>query len=73
MLGNTEGAIKNEQCRETGNIGYTRRKKTKQKHNTMCWTPICANKHNQPITYLFHKNKFKDEVRLRQVRLYNNT
>ena len=36
MLGNTEGAIKNEQCRETGNIGYTRRKKNKKKHNTIC-------------------------------------
>jgi hypothetical protein len=35
MLGNTEGAIKNEQCRETGNIGYTRRKKTKQ-NTTQC-------------------------------------
>jgi len=34
---NTEGVIKNEQSRETGNIGYTRRrKKTKQKHNTIC-------------------------------------
>jgi hypothetical protein len=30
----TEGAIKNEQSRETGNIGKT--KKTKQKHNTIC-------------------------------------
>ena len=25
---NAEGAIKNEQSRETGNIGYTRRRKT---------------------------------------------
>ena len=24
------------QSRETGNIGYTRRRKTKQKHNTIC-------------------------------------
>ena len=31
-LENTEGAIKNEQSRETGN---TRRRKTKQKHNTI--------------------------------------
>ena len=36
MLENTEGAIKNGQSRETGNIGYTRRRKTKQKHNTIC-------------------------------------
>ena len=27
-LQNTEGAIKNEQSRNTGNIGYTRRKDT---------------------------------------------
>jgi len=33
-LENTEGAIKNGQSRETGNIGYTRRRQTKQKHNT---------------------------------------
>jgi len=36
MLENTEGAIKNGQSRETGNIGYTRWRKTKQKHNTIC-------------------------------------
>jgi hypothetical protein len=28
-----EGAIKNGQSRETGNMGYTRRRKTKQKHH----------------------------------------
>jgi len=32
----TEGAIKKGQSRETDNIGYTRRRKTKQKHNTIC-------------------------------------
>ena len=32
---NTEGAIKNGQSRETGNIGYTRGRKTKQKDNTI--------------------------------------
>ena len=31
---NTEEAIKNGQSREIGNIGYTKRRKTKQKHNT---------------------------------------
>jgi len=36
MLENTEGAIKNGQSKETGNIGYTRRRQTKQKHNTIC-------------------------------------
>jgi len=46
-LENTEGAIKKGQSRETGNIGYTRRRqKNKQKHN-MCWTPLYTNKHKQ--------------------------
>jgi hypothetical protein len=35
-LENTEEAIKNEQSRETDNIAYTRRRQTKQKHNTIC-------------------------------------
>ena len=35
QLENTEKAIKNGQSREIGNIGYTRRRKTKQKHNTI--------------------------------------
>ena len=35
-LENTEGANKNGQSRKTGNIGHTRRRKTKQKHNTIC-------------------------------------
>ena len=29
-------AIKKGQSTETGNIGYKRRSKTKQKHNTIC-------------------------------------
>ena len=29
-------AIKNGQSRETGNTGHTRRRQTKQKHNTIC-------------------------------------
>ena len=33
MLENTKGTIKNGQSRETGN---TRRRKTKQKHKTIC-------------------------------------
>jgi len=36
MLQITEGAIKNGQSRETGNIGHTRRRNTNQKHNTIC-------------------------------------
>jgi hypothetical protein len=35
MLENTEGAIKNEQFRETGNIAYTRRRQTKEKDSTI--------------------------------------
>ena len=35
-LKNDEGEIKNGQSSETGNTGYTRRRKTKQKHNTIC-------------------------------------
>ena len=41
---NIEWAMKQEQSRETGNIGYIRRRKTKQKHN-MCWTLPCRHKH----------------------------
>ena len=33
---NTEGTIKNGQSSETGNTGHTRRRKSKQKHNTIC-------------------------------------
>ena len=36
MLEKTEGTIKNGQSRKTGNIGHTRRKEAKQKHNTIC-------------------------------------
>jgi len=31
-----KGHSKKGQSRETGNTGYTRRRKTKQKHNTIC-------------------------------------
>jgi hypothetical protein len=36
MLDNIEGEITNWQPRETDNIGYTRRRQTKQKHNAIC-------------------------------------
>jgi hypothetical protein len=36
MLENTEGAIKKGNFRETGNIGYTKGRKTKQKQSTIC-------------------------------------
>jgi hypothetical protein len=35
-LENIEEAIKYGQSLETGNIGYTRRRQTKKKHNTIC-------------------------------------
>ena len=35
MLEYIEGAIKNRQSRETGNIGYTRLRKTKQTYTTI--------------------------------------
>jgi hypothetical protein len=48
MLENTEGAITNEQSREIGNIVYTSRRKTKQKHKTiLCWTPLYVNNHRE--------------------------
>ena len=43
-LENTESAIKMDKPEKTGNIGYTRLRKIKQKtQHTMCWTPLCAN------------------------------
>ena len=33
---NTEGTIKNGQSSKTDNTGYTRRRKSKQKQNTIC-------------------------------------
>jgi len=48
MLENTKGTIKNGQSRETGN---TRRRKTKQKHKTICdghnYTQINTNNVNK--------------------------
>jgi hypothetical protein len=36
----------NGQSRETGIIGYTRRRKTKlETQHNMCWKPLCASKH----------------------------
>ena len=50
-LENTEGAIKTRQSREAGNIGYTRRRKTKQKHNTICIGHHYANTNNVNKTW----------------------
>ena len=42
MLENNEGTIKNRQSRETGSIGYTRRRQTKEKLNAICVGHIYA-------------------------------
>jgi len=42
MLEKIEGTIKNGQSRETGDIWYTRRRKTQY---NMYWTPLYPNKH----------------------------
>jgi len=56
MLENTEGATENGQSKETGNIGYTRRRQTKQRHNT-----ICVGHHytQAQITLLIHEPSYK--------------
>ena len=42
MLENIEGAIKKGKSRQTGNIGYTRRRQTTQTHTTICSdTTLC--------------------------------
>jgi quinolinate synthase len=64
MLENTEGAIKNGQYRETGNIVYTVRRKIKQKQNTICvghhYTQTNVNKVNKTWT-LLQTTSDKDE------------
>ena len=52
MLENTERVMKNGQSRETGNIGYTRRRKTKQKHNTIHYAKTSTNNVNKTISSL---------------------
>jgi hypothetical protein len=34
--------MSNQNSIETGNIGYTRRKKNKQTEHNVCWTPLCT-------------------------------
>ena len=53
MLENTEGAIKNGQSRETGNIGYTRRKKN---HNTICVGHHYAQTNTNNVNKLMQKS-----------------
>jgi hypothetical protein len=38
----SKGAIRNGQCRETDNIRYTRRRKTKQRHDKICVGHHCT-------------------------------
>ena len=49
-----EGAIKKGQSRETGNMGYTRRRKTKQKHNAVC------GRHHYAQTQVIRNSERKD-------------
>jgi hypothetical protein len=42
MLEKSAWTITNGQSRETGSIGYTRRRKTIQKHNTICVGHYCT-------------------------------
>ena len=46
---NTERAIKNGQSRDTGNIGHTRRRKTKQKHSTLYVDHFCMHTNTKNI------------------------
>ena len=67
MLRNTEGAIKNGQSRETGNIGYTRRRQAKQQHNTICvgYHPTQTNTKNVNKTWaLLQTNGGKVELNI---------
>jgi hypothetical protein len=45
------GVIKNGQSRETGNIGYTKRRKTNLRHNTIC----VGHNYSQRSTYNVNK------------------
>jgi len=51
-------AIKNGQSRETGNIGYTRPRKTKQKHNTICAGHHYTQTNTNNIRKYVHPNIF---------------
>ena len=61
-LENTKETIKNgRQSRETGNMRYTRRRKTKQKHNIF-WTQLYTTIHNQTqITQTRHSPSYKQQ------------
>ena len=68
-LENNEGTIKNGQSRETDNIRYTRRRKTKQKHYTICVghhnTQTNTNTNNLNKTWtLLQTTRGKDELNI---------
>ena len=57
-------AIKNGESRETGNIVYTGRRQTKQKHNAICDGHHYAQIH---ITKIQHENSYEQlEVKTNQ-------
>jgi hypothetical protein len=71
MFENTEGAIKVDKSRETGNIEYTRRRQTKQKHNTICvWNHYMqANTNNVDKTWgPLQTNRDKDDPNIVSMR-----
>jgi hypothetical protein len=63
---NTEVAIKNGKSREAGNIGYTRQRQTKQKHNTICVG------HNYTQTNTNNVNKTWAPIQTTKTTLINN-
>ena len=63
-------AIKNGESRETGNIVYTGRRQTKQKHNAICVGHhyAQANTHNENTTWeLLWTAGGKDKPKIRTV------
>jgi len=66
-LENTEVAIKKGQSRETGNIGYTRRRKSNQKHNTLCVGHCYAQRNTNNVNKtcaLLQTTRGKDELNI---------
>jgi hypothetical protein len=68
VLENIEGAIKNGQSRETGNIGWTTRRGTKQKHNTICIRHYYAQTNTNNVNKVKHEPSYKQpEVKTNRV------
>ena len=70
-LKNTEEAIKNVKSRDTDIFGYTRQRKTKQKHKTsrfnVDWSVDDMNPEMTPTTYLKRYNKHVSLARIQCV------